>query len=185
MASRHGHSYTNVNNHDNSRSHLGDVYNNYGPSPDQQAFNAVLESLRYDGMDDRLNRLNSAERGTFEWALAERNVGLIPRCQHGNEKGKQDDGGRERDSGSGSDEDEAHMDYEDDGQHTDDDDYHSDSSSDDPWQRIRNVGETFTKWLASDDEEGNLFCFMGKPGSGKSTLMYESLLRNFANEHFG
>lgn len=71
---RSGHSYTNIHNSDASRSHLGDVYNQYGPSPDQQAFRAVLDSLRYDGMDDRRDRLNSAERGTFEWALAERDV---------------------------------------------------------------------------------------------------------------
>jgi len=70
MASRPGHSYSNIYNSDNSRNHFGDAYYHYGPPPDQQAFQAVLDSLRYDGMDDRLNRLDSAERGTFEWALA-------------------------------------------------------------------------------------------------------------------
>ena len=66
MASRSGHSYNNIYTSDASRNLFGDVYNQYGPSPDQQAFRAVLDSLRFDGMDDRLERLNSAERGTFD-----------------------------------------------------------------------------------------------------------------------
>lgn len=132
MASRQGHSYTNVYNHDNSRSHLGDVYNNYGPSPDQLAFSAMLDSLRYDGMDDRLNRLNSAERGTFEWALAEKDVN--------------------------------------------DEDNEGETYNLNSWSRSKAVGEAFTTWLSAEEEEGSLFSFMGKPGSGKSTLMYETLV---------
>jgi hypothetical protein len=131
MASRPGHSYSNIHNADNSRNHYGDAYYQYGPSPDQQAFRAVLDSLRYDGMDDRLNRLNSAERGTFEWALTERKM--------------------------------------------------NDEDSDvkryicDPWSRPKNIGKAFTTWLVADDEDNGLVCFMGKPGSGKSTLMYQFL----------
>lgn len=32
------------------------------------------------------------------------------------------------------------------------------------------IDKSFTSWLQGEEEE--LFCFMGKPGSGKSTLMY-------------
>ena len=127
MASRSRHSYSNIHNSDASRNHLGDVYNQYGPSPDQQAFNAVLESLRYDGMDDRRDNLNSAERGTFEWALAEKDEG-------------QEQRDRER--------------------------YNVD-----PRPRPKIIDKRFTDWLVADDGDSGLFCFMGKPGSGKSTLM--------------
>lgn len=139
MASRSGHSYSNIYNSDASRSHLGDVYNQYGPSLDQQAFRAVLDSLRYDGMDNRRDRLNSAERGTFEWALAERVV-------------------------SG----------DDDGKHTNDEYDEDYADARDLWHSTKTIDGAFTDWLVSDGEEGNLFCFMGKPGSGKSTLMYAS-----------
>lgn len=127
MASRHGHSYINVNNSDNSRSHLGDVYNYYGLTPDQQAVGAVLDSLHYDGMDDRLNRLESAECGTLDWALTEQDL---------------DD--------------------------EDNEDERCDLGSE---CRPKTIGKAFTTWLLADDEEGSMFCFMGKPGSGKSTLM--------------
>lgn len=66
MARRSEYSYSNIHNSDASRSHLGDIYNQYGPSPDQQTFQAVLDSLRYDGMYDRIDRLSSAERGTWD-----------------------------------------------------------------------------------------------------------------------
>ena len=130
--SRSGHSYTNIHNSDASRNHLGDVYNQYGSSPDQKAFQAVLDSLRYDGMDDRMDRLSSAERGTFEWALTERD--------EDEEEGEGDDDSEEYSGHS--------------------------------WRST--IDQSFTAWLAADDEESNMFCFMGKPGSGKSTLMYVS-----------
>jgi hypothetical protein len=44
-ANRPRHSYSNIYTSDASRNHLGDVYNQYGPSPDQQAFRAVLDSV--------------------------------------------------------------------------------------------------------------------------------------------
>lgn len=34
----------------------------------------MLDSLRYEDMDDRRDRLDSVERVTFEWALAERDT---------------------------------------------------------------------------------------------------------------
>jgi hypothetical protein len=190
MASRSGHSYSNIYNSDASRSHLGDVYNQYGPSPDQQAFRAVLDSLRYDGMDDRRDRLNSAERGTFEWALAERavEVGMAPeddgedededededvesseRCVESDEHSSRgdDDGGDDEDEDEDTD-DEYDEDYSGDG-------YEGDYLDEyDFWRSTKTIDGAFTDWLMSDGEEGNLFCFMGKPGSGKSTLMYAS-----------
>jgi len=130
MASHSGHSYSDIHSSGASHNHLGDVYHQHGPSPDQQALNAVLDSLRYDGMDDRRDRLNSAERGTFEWTLA-----------------KRDESDEQRDR-------EQH--------------------DDDLWLRSKTIDKTFTDWLVADEENNGLFCFMGKPGSGKSTLMYAS-----------
>jgi hypothetical protein len=169
MASRPGHSYSNIYHSDSSRSHLGDVYNQYGPSPDQQAFRVVLDSLRYDGMDDRMNRLSSAERGTFEWALAERAVeSMVDRDDASEESGQEDDQddehyneGGERDGASDSEE-----------ENIDDDANDESGSEDDLWHSTKTIDGAFTHWLATDKEEGGLFCFMGKPGSGKSTLMY-------------
>lgn len=127
MTSRAGHSYTNSYISGSSRAHLGDVYNHYGPSPDERAVQSVLESLRYDGMDDRRDRLSSAERGTFDWALAGGKV-----KSDGDVESHKADGGRSED--------------------------------------VRTARVTFTTWLEGSEE--GLLCFMGKPGSGKSTLMY-------------
>lgn len=174
-ASRPGHSYSNIHNSDSSRSHLGDVYNQYGPSPDQQAFQAVLESLRYDGMDDRRDRLNSAERGTFEWALAERSVESTMGRYEGAEE--DEDGERYADC------DKNGIRNDDDDENTDNDyneafayDRYDEDFADayDPWHSSKTIDGAFTDWLVSDEEEDNLFCFVGKPGSGKSTLMYAS-----------
>jgi hypothetical protein len=49
---------------------LGDVYH-YKPSPEEQALNAVLESLRYPGMHDRRDAVTEAHEGTFDWAFLE------------------------------------------------------------------------------------------------------------------
>jgi hypothetical protein len=125
MASRLGHSYSNIYNSDASRSHLGDVYNSYGPSPDQQAFRAVLDSLRYDGMDDRRDQLNNAERGTFRWILTGKEE-AIP----------------------------SHRNAE---------------PNDDVRIPHETINRNFKSWL--DSEDNTIFAFMGKPGSGKSTLM--------------
>lgn len=210
-ASRPGHNYSNIYNSDASRSHLGDVYNQYGPSPDQQAFRAVIDSLRYDGMDDRMDRLSSAERGTFEWALAGRDgeftvdrhngnedygqedTGDNASCDEGGDRGiGSDDGGGSTDNegeddeqednehrdendehGRTSDEDGESTDNEDGEEPTDSEDYEGSSDENDFWHNTRSIDEIFTDWLISEEEGGNLFCFMGKPGSGKSTLMYE------------
>jgi hypothetical protein len=126
MANHTERSYTNIHNSGSSRVQLGDSHNYYGPSPDEQAFHAILDSLRFEGMDDRRDRLNSAEGGTFEWALAEGEVEFVT--------------GR----------------------------YHD--RKDNLYTSTKMVDISFTNWLSQDG--GGLFCFMGKPGSGKSTLMY-------------
>jgi hypothetical protein len=125
MASHGGHSYTNSYISGSSRVHMGDAHHYHGPSPDERAFSSMLESLYYEGMNDRRNRLSSAERGTFAWALAEGDVAerIIWPAPEGI--------------------------FYTDTKHT-----HAD----------------FKGWLRGQDE--NMFCFMGKPGSGKSTLMY-------------
>lgn len=125
MASRTGNSYTNSHFSGNSRVHQGNVYNQYGSSPDEKAVGSVLESLSYEGMNDRKDRLKDAQRGTFDWALAEGEVEVVT----------------DRTGYRGN--------------------YHT---------RTKTIDVSFTRWL--EGEPGGLFCFMGKPGSGKSTLMY-------------
>lgn len=195
-ASRPGHSYSNIHNSDSSRSHLGDVYNQYGPSRDQQAFQAVLESLRYDGMDDRRDRLNSAERGTFEWALAGRDADASTddasdeednkKNNEGGEHGNDSDDGEQENNENDkrdeeSDEDDrvggewgGSTDDEYDEENTDGEGDREYLEKDVFWHNTKTIDESFTDWLMSEEEEGSLFCFMGKPGSGKSTLMYEA-----------
>jgi hypothetical protein len=129
MAGHAERNYTNIHNSGSSRVHLGDSHNYYGPSPDEQAFRSVLESLRYEGMDYRGDRLNSAEGGTFEWALAEGEVEFVTSRDH----------------------------------------YGGETL----YTRTKTIDMSFTNWLSQED--GGLFCFMGKPGSGKSTLMYVQL----------
>jgi hypothetical protein len=175
-ASRPGHNYSNIYTSDASRNHLGDVYNQYGPSPDQQAFRAVLDSLRYDGMDDRMDRLSSAERGTFEWALGGRDVESTM-CRY---KGVEEDEDVERYVES----DKNGIRNDDDDDENTENDYDEDFADDgydedyvdayDLWHSSKTIDGAFTDWLVSDEEEDNLFCFVGKPGSGKSTLMYAS-----------
>lgn len=154
MAGRSGHSYTNSIVSDQARAHLGDVYNNYGPSPDEKSFRSILESLRYDGMDDRRDRLNNAERGTFEWTLAEE------RCV-GDEAGE----GLDQVTGT-EDFDESDTSKENDSE----DELDSWDSDSDHEIRSWTIDTSFATWLEGEKED--LFCFFGKPGSGKSTLMY-------------
>ena len=151
MSDRGGHNYTNSYIAGEARAHLGDVYNNYGPSPDERLFLSVLESLRYDGMDDRRDRLNSAGRGTFRWTLHEQQTEVPKRRRTENE-----DGEGFKEHSCIEDGDESDM---------------SDSE----------LG-TFATWLGAGDHDG-LFCFFGKPGSGKSTLMYvqRSITHGLAN----
>jgi hypothetical protein len=126
MAGHSERSYTNIYNSGSSRVQLGDSHNHYGPSPDEQAFRSVLDSLRYEGMDNRRDHLNSAERGTFEWTLDEGEVGFVTSR-----------------------------------------DYHYGGET--LYPRTKTIDMSFTNWLRRED--GGLFCFMGKPGAGKSTLM--------------
>lgn len=62
--------YHDINPSGSSRVHLGDVHH-HGQSPDERAFNAILESLSYPGMTDRRDALAEAHEGTFDWALLE------------------------------------------------------------------------------------------------------------------
>jgi hypothetical protein len=167
---------------------LGDVYNQYGPSPDQQAFRAVLDSLRYDGMDNRRDWLNSAERGTFEWALVERAMeSMVDRDDAGEESGQEDEEDNEHYKKDG----ESYSDSDDgkkftDGNGSGDEGVSTDNGEDqeeiwhkdDLWHKTKTIDANFTDWLMSEEEEGSLFCFMGKPGTGKSTLMYDSCQQN-------
>jgi hypothetical protein len=128
MASHSGNIYKNIHTSGSGRAHLGDVHNYHGPSPDEQASRSVLESLRYDDMTDRRDRLSSAERDTFTWAFADGGVGCVAEWSDVKE-------------------------------------FHT---------RTKTIDVGFVTWLKGQDE--NLFCFMGKPGSGKSTLMYVPIL---------
>lgn len=147
MTGRGGHIYVNSDISGHGRGHFGNVYN-YGPSQEEEVIRSVLESLKYDGMDDRRDRLNGAERGTFEWTLAEK--------QTQTHDVEEDD---ESDTNEQSDE-------------TDDEEDNPDccgvdvdSASD-----LMTIDTSFATWLGGETED--LFCFLGKPGSGKSTLMY-------------
>lgn len=116
----------------------------------------VLESLRYDEMDDRRDRLNSAERGTFNWMLAEGEAEFVERRSvyenSDDDEYGQNEGSFEDDAHSG---DNAHSEYD------------RNSPSD---VKTTMIDMNFAKWLAAGEKIP--FCFMGKPGSGKSTLMY-------------
>lgn len=146
MAHRGAHNYTNSHISGHSRAHLGDVHNHYGPSPDERLFHSVLESLRYDGMDDRRDRLSGAERGTFEWTLAEEKTANADH-EDNNTSGTHEQGDEE-------------------------DVLYSVIRSAVSKLNTTAIDTSFASWLEGKNED--LFCFMGIPGSGKSTLMYEA-----------
>jgi hypothetical protein len=60
--------YDNIRARDNSRIHLGDVYNDYR-SPEERALKAILESLSYPGMTDHRDALAEAHERTFDWTF--------------------------------------------------------------------------------------------------------------------
>jgi len=81
-----GRLYSNIHSTDNSRMHLGDVYNNHR-SPDERALKAVLESLSYPGMTDRRDALAEAHEKTFDWTFLDGETDfLMERGPDGNEK---------------------------------------------------------------------------------------------------
>jgi dephospho-CoA kinase len=67
LAQRVGNDYNNIHI-EGGRIVLGNVY---GQSPDERAFAAILDSLRYDGMTDRRDTLAEAQEGTFDWTFLE------------------------------------------------------------------------------------------------------------------
>jgi hypothetical protein len=67
LAQRVGNDYNNIHI-EGGRIVLGNVY---GQSPDERAFAAILDSLRYDGMTDRRDTLTEAQEGTFDWTFLE------------------------------------------------------------------------------------------------------------------
>ena len=71
-----GRTYDNIHAADNSRVHLGDVYNGYR-SPDERALDAILESLRYPGMNDRRDALAEAHETTFDWTFLDGEVDFL------------------------------------------------------------------------------------------------------------
>ena len=118
---RIGHLYDGV--HVTGSAHLGDVYH-YEPSPEERAFNAILESLEYPGMHDRRDALTEAHEGTFDWTFLDGETQFV-----------------EKRIGFGN------------GQ----------------FDRLRTVNMDFKSWL--ENKDGNMYCVVGKPGSGKSTFM--------------
>jgi dephospho-CoA kinase len=67
LAQRVGNDYNNIRI-EGGRTILGNVY---GQSPDERALEAILDSLRYDGMTDRRDTLAEAQEGTFDWTFLE------------------------------------------------------------------------------------------------------------------
>ena len=43
----------------------------YGQSSDERALEAILDSLRYEGMTDRRDTGAEAQEGTFDWTFLE------------------------------------------------------------------------------------------------------------------
>jgi hypothetical protein len=80
-----GRIYQNIHSTDNSRMHLGDVYNDHH-SPDERALMAILDSLSYPGMTDRRDALAEAHEKTFDWTFLEGETNfLTERNPNGNE----------------------------------------------------------------------------------------------------
>jgi hypothetical protein len=78
--------YQNVHATENSRMHLGDVYNNH-QSPDERALMAILDSLSYPGMTDRRDALVEAHEKTFDWTFLEGETRfLVERDRNGEPK---------------------------------------------------------------------------------------------------
>jgi hypothetical protein len=71
LTPRSGHGYQDINIGGSSRVHMGDAYYQHGPSPDERALSAILESLSYPGMFDRRDALAEAHEGTFDWTFLE------------------------------------------------------------------------------------------------------------------
>jgi hypothetical protein len=71
LTPRSGHGYQDINIGGSSRVHMGDAYYRHGPSPDERALSAILESLSYPGMFDRRDALAEAHEGTFDWTFLE------------------------------------------------------------------------------------------------------------------
>jgi hypothetical protein len=71
LTPRPGHGYQDINIGGSSRVHMGDAYHHHGPSSDERALSAILESLSYPGMYDRRGALAEAHEGTFAWSLQE------------------------------------------------------------------------------------------------------------------
>jgi ABC-type glutathione transport system ATPase component len=79
---RIGHLYDGV--HVTGSAHLGDVYH-HQPSPEERAFNAILESLEYPGMHDRRDALTEAHEGTFDWTFLDGETQFVEkRIERGN-----------------------------------------------------------------------------------------------------
>lgn len=86
LAPNAGRVYQNILSTDNSRMHLGDVYNNHG-SPDKRALKAILDSLSYPGMTDRRDAVAEAYEKTFDWTFLEgETTFLVERDQNGDER---------------------------------------------------------------------------------------------------
>jgi hypothetical protein len=75
LAQRVGNDYNNIHI-EGGRIVLGNVY---GQSPDERAFAAILDSLRYDGMTDRRDTLAEAQEGTFDWTFLEGETKFLKR----------------------------------------------------------------------------------------------------------
>ena len=75
LARRVGNDYNNIHI-EGGRTILGNVY---GQSPDERALDAILDSLRYDGMTDRRDTLAEAQEGTFDWAFLEGKTRFLTR----------------------------------------------------------------------------------------------------------
>jgi dephospho-CoA kinase len=87
LARRVGNDYNDIHI-EGGRTVLGNVY---GQSPDERALEAILGSLRYDGMTDRRDALAEAQEGTFDWTFLEGETEFLTRRRIGSEGLVRDD----------------------------------------------------------------------------------------------
>lgn len=141
-----GSTYTNIV-HSGGTAQYGNTYHS-GPSPDERTLQAILESLRYDGMHARRDTLDAPSKGTFDWKFLKGAVDLVVR-EHVYESIERDNLSETRETII------------------------------DPVTQTFDI--SFRSWLEQD--AGGLFCFTGKPGAGKSTLMYGYPTHSSAMKH--
>lgn len=107
----------------------------------------LLKSLKYSGMNERANQVESAHEGTFGWLFADADDSSCSGDEEFYSNGSEELDGQDARS--------------------EDDWYDIDTDDEYEQEPPEMVWDSFTDWLQSDLD---FYWIMGKPGSGKSTL---------------